>query len=139
MFRPVCLALGIALAATSANADIWRAVNQHEVAALKGGGFEVISEVGAGAADYWCGAGDYVRRRLGARGTQRIYISRALGPSVARPGKSSVQFVLTPPPGADTSTRLSLSVKAVGDNLSAAMAQQYCYGDDPFDPFPRRR
>jgi hypothetical protein len=116
----------------------WRALNWHEVFPISETEFEVVSRVGSGAADFWCGAGDFARSKLGAGATQRIYIWRAIGPSVTRPGKKAVQFSFSPPPGANVTPGYSLSVKAVGDNLTSAAAFQYCLGQDPFDPFLRR-
>lgn len=127
-----------ALAAVPSSASAWRAFNSHDVYPLSDGVFEVVSEVGSGAADYWCGAGDFAYRGVGAAAAQRVYIWRAIGPSVTRPGRKAVQFSLTPPPGADTDPKLTLSVRAVGDNLRAAAAQQYCFGNDPEDAFPYR-
>ena len=46
----------------------WTAVNRHEVFALGNGVFEVVGRPGSGAADYWCGAGDYARHQLGTAG-----------------------------------------------------------------------
>jgi hypothetical protein len=125
-----------ALAALPGLALAWRAQNRYEVQDLGQGVFEVVGRVGAGASDYWCGAGDYATIVLKAPSNQRVYIWRPIGPSVSRPGYKAVQFALTPPKGADTSVGLSLAVKRAGDNLSASMARQYCYDrfDDPFWP-----
>lgn len=113
----------------------WRAWNWHDVFPVSKTVFEVIGRPGSAAADYWCGAGDYVRHALRESATRRIYIWRAIGPSEIQPGRKAVQFALTAPENADTSPGYSLSVKAVGDNLTAAAAFQYCLGDDRFDPF----
>lgn len=115
----------------------WRAWNQHEVFPIGDGVYEVLSEPGSGPADFWCGIGDYATTQLGIGATQRLYIWRGIGPSVTRPGYKAVQFALSPPQGADTSTPLTLSVKRVGDNLTAAAARQYCYGSR-FDELDRR-
>ncbi|MHA6262459.1 hypothetical protein ACXYMO_04590 [Arenibacterium sp. CAU 1754] len=133
----LAIAVGAAVAVAPASSSAWRALNRHEVFPVSKGVFEVVSLVGSGAQDYWCGAGDYAISQLRVRGNQRIYIWGAIGPSVNRPGKKAVQFSLTPPPNVDLEPRLTMSVKAVGDNMRAAMALQYCYGDDPFDRFPR--
>ena len=124
----------LALAAVAASAalfpmtaDAWRALNRHEVYPLSNGAFEVVSEVGSGAQDFWCGAGDFAYRGLGAASAQRVYISRAIGPSVAKPGYKAVQFSLVAPQGAGTDPALTLSVRDVGDNMRAAAAQQYCF------------
>lgn len=105
----------------------WRAWNRHEVLPVSENTFEVVSRVGSGPREFWCGAGDFVYRRMGAPGVQRIYIVKAIGESVNRPGRKAVQFSLIAPKGVSTNPGYSLSVKAVGDNLSAASAQQYCY------------
>lgn len=132
------LTLAAAVALTPQWAGAWWAFNRHEVLPVSTGVYEVVSEVGSGAQDFWCGAGDYAYRELGVASVQRVYIWRGIGPSVNRPGRKAVQFSLTPPPGADTDPALTLSVKDVGDNLRAAHAQQYCFGMDHEDPFKRR-
>ena len=129
------LATAAALATLPAASHAWRAINYHEVNPVSNGVFEVIGRAGSGAQDYWCGAGDFAYRGLGTASVQRVYIVRGIGPSVTRPGRKSVQFSLTPPPGADTEPKITLSVRAVGDNLRAAAAQQYCYDRLP-DRFP---
>ncbi len=116
----------------------YRAINWHEVYPVSRTVFEVVGRVGSGATDYWCGAGDYVRNALGDTSVRRIYIWRGIGPSVNKPGFKAVQFALTPPENADTSPGYSLSVKAVGDNLTSIAAFQYCLNDDLFDPFVPR-
>ena len=119
-------------------ANAWWAVNRTEVYPVSDTVFEVLNAVGSGAVDYWCGAGDFARQVMGTPATQRIYIWRAIGPSETRPGRKSVQFSLTPPPGADTTPGLSLSIRHAGDNMTSALAYQYCLGNNPFDPFLRR-
>ena len=113
----------------------WRAYNWHDVFPVSKIAFEVIGRPGSAAADYWCGAGDYVRHGLRKPATTRVYIWRAIGPSVIQSGYKAVQFSLTPPENASTSPGYSLSVKAVGDNMTAAAAFQFCLGNDRFDPF----
>lgn len=132
------LTLAAALAAMPGLALAWDARNGHEVHDLGHGVFEVVGRPGSGAQDYWCGAGDYAISALRVQATQRIFIWRAIGPSVSRPGHKAVQFALSAPEGADTSTGISLTVRRAGDNLSAAMAQQYCFGSR-FDAYPWRR
>lgn len=109
------------------SAQAWRAWNHHEVLPVSEGVWEVVNRVGSGAQDYWCGIGDYAIRVLRSSATQRIYIWQGVGPAISRPGRKSVQFSLSPPPGSDTTPRLSLSVKIPGDNLNAATARNYCY------------
>lgn len=134
----IAIALGAALAFTALPASAWRAHNRHEVLPVSDSVFEVVALVGSSAADFWCGAGDYTYAYKQMPGVQRIYIWRGLGPSETRPGKKSVQFAYAPPPGADTSPTMALSYDDVGDNLRAAMAQQYCFGFDPEDRGVRR-
>lgn len=123
--------LAIALTiATAAQADPFRALNRHEVNALPNGDFEVISRVGAGPAQFWCGAGDYAIRALGVASNTRVYLVQDRAPSQTEPGRTAVTFSLTPPASVDQRSsvgQLFLSLDAIGDNLSAVVAQQYCY------------
>jgi len=132
---PVLAALILALPGA---ALAWRAHNGHEVRDLGGGVYEVVGRVGSGPMQYWCAAGDYAIAVLGVAAAQRIYIWRPLGPSTIRPGRKAVHFALSPPKGADTSVGYALSVRRAGDNLNAAMARQYCYGDRFEDELWRR-
>lgn len=124
-----------ALVVDAGGAQAWRAVNRNEVFPIGEGRFEVVRRPGTGPAQYWCAAGDFARHVLDTAGTARLYVHRAAGPSVARPGATAVQFALIPPPDTEPPQGYSLSV-APGANLSSAFAHQYCLGDDPFDRFP---
>jgi len=106
----------------------WRAWNRLEVYPVSKTVFEVIGEPGSGAADYWCGAGDFAISVLRSKVADRVYIWRAIGGSVNKPGYKAVQFSLKPPADTSPSPGYSLSVKATGDNLTAAAARQYCFG-----------
>lgn len=106
----------------------WRAANGTEVNPVSQTTFEVIPHGRSGPSEFWCGAGDFAIRALGTSATQRIYISRAVGPSQTRPGSKAVEFSLSPPPEAEGfQAGYSLSVKSAGDSLDAAMAQRYCF------------
>lgn len=126
--------LALVLTFFAASADAWRAKNWHQVNQVSPTVFEVVGQPGSGAAEYWCGAGDYVRHLLRLPAVQRVYIWRAIGPSVGQPGRKAVQFSLSPPEAKVAPPGYSLSVKAVGDSLTAAAAFQYCLDSDPFDP-----
>lgn len=128
------LALITGLAAAPGMALAFWAWNQHEVLPVSEGVFEVIGEVRSGPSDYWCGAGDYAMRVLRVPVVQRIYTWRGIGPSVNRPGRKAMQFAFAAPEGADTSPSVSLSLTRTGDNMTAALARQYCYGNaDPLE------
>ena len=127
VIAPLAIALTLA---TAAQADTFRALNRHEVNPLPNGDFEVVSRVGAGPAQFWCGAGDYALRALGVASNARVYLVQGPAPSLTEPGKKAVTFSLMPPAAADARSsvgQLFLSLDAVGDSLSAAVAQQYCY------------
>ncbi len=88
-----------------------------------GEGTYSVKAIGSSApVNYWCGIGDFAIRSLGVPNNQRIYISKAY-----EPGVRTVEFSLTPPPGADTNPGYSITVKRVGENMSASSAQNYCY------------
>ncbi|KIC13803.1 hypothetical protein [Leisingera sp. ANG-Vp] len=132
-----CILAGVtgAVLLLPAAASAWRALNRHEVLPVSQGVWEVVSRVGSGPQDYWCGIGDFAVRQLRAPVNQRIYVWKGVGPSVNRPGRKAVQFAFGAPPGADTSSRLSLNIREPGDNLMVSSAQKYCYdflpGKDP--------
>jgi len=127
MKNSLFLSGAIALLTLPQPASAWWALNRHEVLPVSQDRFEVVSRVGSGPRQFWCGAGDFVYRNLSAPGVTRVYIVEPIGASKTRPGKKAVTFSTTPPENVDKSPGYSLSVKAVGDNLSAASAQQYCY------------
>ncbi|MCV2891063.1 RraA family protein [Ruegeria aquimaris] len=113
------LAPGMALA--------FQAFNRFEVYPVSKGVIEVVNRNGSAPKDFWCGAGDYAIRVLRTSATQRIYLVRPVGPAVTVQGRKGVHYALQPPPGVNTTPGYSVSVKVVGDNMTASMAQNYCY------------
>ncbi len=132
------LALAAVIAVSPTWAAAWWSFNRHEVFPVSDGVFEVVSRVGSAPSDYWCSAGDYAQRVLKLPAADRIYIWRGIGSSVNRPGARAVQFSPTPPAGADTTPRLSLSIKTPGDNLARHAAVAYCHEGRADDVFRRR-
>lgn len=97
-------------------------LNRTEVTPLQNGVYQVKGVGSSAPVNYWCGIGDYAIRTLGVPNSQRIYITKAY-----EPGVRTVEFSMTPPPGVDTNPGYSVTVKRVGENMSAVSAQQYCY------------
>lgn len=120
--------LAAAIAALPGLAIAWQSINRNEVVQVTSTEFEVIGRVATGAADYWCSAGDFVIAGLGRSSSSRVYIWKAIGPSTVAANAKAVTFSLNEPPSGPAPQSYSLSVKAVGDSMSAAAAQQYCYG-----------
>lgn len=116
----LCTGLGMSAA------QAWQADNFHEVNPVGDVAFEVIGRAGSAGPDYWCAAGDYALRVLGAASNQRIYLVRKRGAPETSDRSQAVQFSLRAPAGADTTPGLFLRLNRVGDNLSAAVAQTYC-------------
>lgn len=120
--------------ADSATVSIWRARNTMQVAPdpARPNTAAVISRAQAGPSDFWCAAGDYAIRRLGASPTDRVYILRGLGPSPVSFGRSAVTFTTDPPPDLVNGPRpgpeagYGLSLDTPGFNLRAAQARGYC-------------
>lgn len=105
----------------------WQADNRLDVTALPSGdAFEVVGRPGSAGSDYWCAAGDYALRVLGATHGERIYLVRGRGAPVTSNRKSAVHFSLTPVEGAVQRNPPFLSMKSVGDNLSVSFARNYC-------------
>jgi hypothetical protein len=123
--------LSIAVLALPNAALAFRSINGQDVNPMANGVFEVVGKPGAGPREYWCSAGHYARAMLRAAANQRIYITRGLGQSETTNRRSAVQFSLTKPPG-DYQSGYSLSIKNVGENLTAAAASNYCAGSRRF-------
>lgn len=108
----------------------WRAFNYLRVNPENQDTFEVIQSGGVSAGDVWCAAGDYALSQLGVPGNQKVYLIE--GKHIARTEERrrfGYSFSLTPPPEAQNFTQspLLLSLRNVGDSLSAIVAKQYCY------------
>lgn len=129
MFNIKRLGLALLLLSIPTWALSWYAWNRYEVFPVSETVFEVIERPGSagGAAQYWCGAGDYAQRVLKTKTNQKIYIWKAVGKSVTTSARRAVQFSTVAPENASASPGYSLSVRAVGDSLSTAAAQRYCY------------
>ncbi len=95
---------------------------QTDVTPLENGTYRVAVSGSSAPVTYWCGIGDYAITKLRTKATQRIYISRAY-----EKGTRTVEFSLTPPDGVDTTPGYSITVKRVGENMSAGSAQGYCW------------
>ncbi|MEO1733976.1 MAG: hypothetical protein AAFR45_10170 [Pseudomonadota bacterium] len=85
-----------ALAAVPSSGFTFQAENTLEVNQVNADVFEVVGRPGVMSNDYWCGAGDYVRRSLNMPWNTRIYISRELGKSDTTGKRSAVQFTMSP-------------------------------------------
>lgn len=121
--------VAMTLAAIPGAALAFFALNRLEVVPMSNGVFEVVGRPGSGAANYWCGAGDYAIAQLRVSATQRVYMWSEVGPSQTRPGKKAIQFSTNVPPSGPAAQSYSLSMKRIGDNMSASQAQGYCTPD----------
>lgn len=124
VFKNLTLAGMLALMPGLAGA--WTAENRHKVELVSETVFEVVGRPGSGGQEFWCAAGDFARRVLGAGAAQRVYLVRGPAPAQTRHWNRAVLFSLTPPVDGDLRTMATLSVTRVGDNLNATMAQGYC-------------
>lgn len=116
------LAVGLALWAISASAQIYRAENRVQVAPAGGSDFVVRGGGGWGAQGTWCAASDYARNVLGASNTTRIFVDHQ--PKLP---KRSVKFTLSQEGLTRTSTgSLSTMLKTPGTSVSVGGAYQYC-------------
>lgn len=129
MTKPVVLLVTLAMLAPTV-APAFNARNNLKVAETKPSVFEVVGRPGTSPRNYWCAAGDFVVRTAPAP-KARVYLVRGPGPSISQPGRKAVQFTTDPRAAgiASTEPSMSVSVTAVGDNMSAAEAQQFCYNN----------
>ena len=75
---------------------------------------------------YWCGAALFAAGSAGASSSDRIYVWRGPGPSLARPGAVAVRFGLTPPSDSPAGGLTTNDVGQIGNSMSLAQAQQTC-------------
>lgn len=126
--RTIALSAAL-LTLTPGLAGAWTAANRHKVEQVSDTVFEVVGKSGSGGQEFWCAAGDYARRELGSSATQRVYLVRGPAPAQTANWDRAVLFSLVPPQDVDLRTSATLSMKRVGDNLNATMAQGYCLGN----------
>jgi hypothetical protein len=90
--------------------------------------FEVVSRGAAKGIEYWCAAGDYAQRGLGASWNADIYIARGLGQSVTTGKRSAVQFTIDPGAAGVVPAPASLSLNdlVVGERMSVRKAYGKC-------------
>ncbi len=116
---PLLTAAALALAAGTASAGDFLALNGLRVAPAGGQEFHVAFGGLTGNDDFWCAAGDFVLRGLGLPPSTRIY--RTSPPP--RHAGEGVDFSLSDARAADSGfTRFGARDKG----LSAAAAQHYC-------------
>ncbi len=67
--------------------------------------FEVVPKAGArGSSPFWCGAGQYARRALGAQDNARVHVVGGVGPGVTSTSPDTAQFSLLPAGQAEGAT-----------------------------------
>jgi hypothetical protein len=123
------IAMAVLIVTIPGLAQAWQANNRHTVNPVSDTVFEVVGRPGSGGPEFWCAAGDYASRVLGAHATQRVYLVRGPAPAQTRHWNRAVLFSLVVPQDADLRTGITLSVTRVGENLNAASAQAYCMDD----------
>lgn len=85
-------------------------------------GFEVFPGRAAGGSDVFCAAGDFARRHLNARATDRVEIVHPIGPSRTRPGQRSVVFALRPPGSGRNAGLDTVVLRPWSDGVSRSVA-----------------
>ncbi len=116
----------LCLALVPGAGSAWTAWNSLQVNPVRDSAFEVLGQSGSANVDFWCAAGDYARRVLAAPLGQRIYVVRGRAEAETGNRRSAVQFSLQAPEQVVDKPIGLLSVTRVGENISAAMAFDYC-------------
>ncbi|WP_372574391.1 hypothetical protein [Ruegeria jejuensis] len=94
--------------------------------------FEVVPFALAPTDEYWCGAAQYARKRLGADWQAQIYVASERVRSAAAGGRTAVQFTLNPEAVGITPVDLKIRIgQTIGDHMSVNLADTKC---QPFPP-----
>lgn len=111
-------------AAQTARMDsVFRAMNGYLVEPGPGSGqFTVRGQAGASGRDFFCAAGDYAYRRLGAPPVDRVELITNVGRNPAYNGQRTGTFRVVTKEEVPPRTGLSVSMKA-GENLQIAHAR----------------
>ncbi len=126
-------ALALLVAACAAPTSTYVARNSLRVAPLTDGSIEVFAQPGTVARDYFCAAGDYAQRRLGASNTTYVVMTGPDGPSRSRDsGRSAVFGLSATRPPAEVPRGTSLRMSVAGESLSVAQARALCRRDCGF-------
>ncbi len=89
--------------------------------------FEVIARPGNEVNQFWCGAGEYARRTLGAPSNAHVYVVGEAGTGYTMDTPSAAQFSLKPPSQAQgASGRTARWGPNIGENKFVADASRHC-------------
>lgn len=93
VFKPFAI-LAVLSVAVPTTAFAFRAISRMDVNKVDKNVFEVVGRAGAIKNDYWCAAGDYLRRELRLPWSTKIYVVSGIGRGVTTGAASAVQFTL---------------------------------------------
>jgi hypothetical protein len=89
--------------------------------------FEVGVRPNAIEANFWCSAGDYASRQLGAPNNARVYVVGGTGPGTVTANPETAQFSLKPPQLAQGATgRSGRWGPRLGASKTVGLARQDC-------------
>lgn len=105
-------------------ADTYHATNGLQVVGTAGE-FEVLTTAGSGVSDYFCAAGEFAGRVLGARNTNQLLVVSVRGPSVFRENRRAVVYRVTPP-GRSSGIVEMIAGPRVGQTTTVGHANVLC-------------
>ncbi|MCH2066380.1 hypothetical protein [Shimia sp.] len=89
--------------------------------------FEVGVRPNAIEAEFWCGAGDYASRQLGAPNSARVYVVSGTGAGTVTSNPETAQFSLKPPQAVQGAAgRSGRWGPRLGSSKSVGAARQDC-------------
>lgn len=103
------------------------AENRFQVTQVSGpNDFEVFARGASAGSDFFCAAGDYARRKLGAPANARVVITHPSGPGRTNPSRRAVGFTVAPAGAVAPTGGITISARKRGANYTVSHASSLC-------------
>ncbi|SDK30821.1 hypothetical protein [Aliiruegeria lutimaris] len=121
----ICVVAGVSALPASAQTVHRLATSSGLVAVGSSSNFEVLTQAGSGKVDYFCAAGEFAKRWLNARNSDRLVVTGVRDRSQYRANRLAVAFELNAPAGQGEDF-LHVGGPRVGQSISVGHSAALC-------------